>query len=300
MNADVRVWPFAIGRGREVGYRVLLAPDAIIDNGLLGRLEQSIDGAEGARTIDVDLGATGYTQAALTAWRLRADDGGFAAEAEDGEWMLDRHGRPLEVLHGFLVSGGRIDAVEQADLESTKATVAQLLPDFLADEAGWQVARSQPFPPQSIVRMDSVRSRHRPDPGLTGEPSIGRMVAMALGALVVLLGLVALRELGDGGEPLQLRPSTCTIDSEVGQCSTVISTGSEDPVPFTVSQRSDGPQLAWEIAEDCSSVVVDRPCVLTVSVVAQDTTTPAEAQLRIAAEDGDAVQLEVSIGGGRD
>ena len=173
-----RAWPFLVARGRRRGYSALLVPGFLREHGFLEATATPLDDAP-SRTAATPHGVLAWAEHAVT-----------AAEAH-GE-PRDEYGRPLVLLHGFLCPDGDPVTVAGA-LARTETTALAVYGRFLADEEGFAVERSEPFPVEVVARP-------RVAPPAEPVRPARALVWAGAGALVLAAGVAAVVGFSAGGE----------------------------------------------------------------------------------------------------
>lgn len=122
-------WPFLVGRSRNAGHRVVVAPDYLADSGdtaKLGLLSRGETGPGEAYFTQVPFGPDG--QPALAVYRVfrarRSDYLGYSGA--DDEPLTDREGRDIRITEGFLVCPAPADP-EDLGLTTTDIEAAHRL-----------------------------------------------------------------------------------------------------------------------------------------------------------------------------
>jgi hypothetical protein len=125
--------------------------------------------------------------------------------------VTDQFGRPLELLYGFVLRGGAISEVDDADLDTARAEAIATYRRFLAAESAFVREISQPFVLRSIPELVlSTTPAHFVDPAagapepvaVAASPSrIARrnLVLIVVGAIAVSAAVWALLLRGGGG-----------------------------------------------------------------------------------------------------
>jgi hypothetical protein len=141
-------WAFLVARGRQRGYRSILVPDFLLDTAEYGLLTENVRGdvdpAGPPRVEQVTAPATGRLALAYRSRRLLESD------LDAGQPVTDMHGRPLDLLYGF-VSRGRVPAPSEADLAVALGEALAAYRCFLAGEAGFAVRASHAFALRSVA-----------------------------------------------------------------------------------------------------------------------------------------------------
>jgi hypothetical protein len=172
-----RAWPFLVARGRQRGYRTLLAPGFLVADRDYGVLDDSIVPGDAYDRASVTEVVTG-TGRALTV--VHATHPVTAADvagpgAEPGAEPRDRHSRPLRLIYGFVCAAGDVGEPDAGDLAACRAAALGVYRRFLDDEDGFTVESSTGFTPRTSLgtgRPAAPRSapppaagRHREDEG---------------------------------------------------------------------------------------------------------------------------------------
>src|SRR5688572_28101249 len=140
---DARGWPFLIGAGRRHEYRTLIAPDFLIAAGEPGILDRHAGELPDGETRVVPIrAARGPLWMAYTPYTVTAAD---VADPRD------EHGRPLQLLSGF-VCAAPIDRVDPGDLAVTLDAGIAAYRRYLADEDQFGLLPSAAFPLRSVLR----------------------------------------------------------------------------------------------------------------------------------------------------
>jgi hypothetical protein len=179
--SEARGWPFLIGAGRRHEYRTLIAPDFLVEASEYGIIDR-----HASRTAD---GQTRVVQ-------IRTDDhplwmayATWTVTEADVPDARDEHGRPLQVLAGF-VCDAPIHQPDPADLAVAHDTGMAVYRHYLADEDRFGVLASEPYPLRSILRpaVTTPRPPQAPPSALTRRNiSILSLAALVLAAVVAVL-----------------------------------------------------------------------------------------------------------------
>src|ERR1700730_11400892 len=131
MSKDLRTpqgWAFLVARGRHRGYRSLLVPDFLAGTDQSGILTDAVSGDVAAssppRIKSIKTSSMGEMTVIYRTHRLTYSDLERALEAVDksadghapDEVVTDEHGRPLDLLFGFVVRDQGISEAREADL----------------------------------------------------------------------------------------------------------------------------------------------------------------------------------------
>lgn len=239
-------WPFLVGRGRYRDYRTILVPDLLAGPGAPAYLADALPISNGpgggpSRTnlVHPELGPLVVTAAAATLrpHDIPADPHGEPARTDDGDYVADEHGRPIEYLYGLVSHGADPGAPGDLDMRTAHREALASYRRFLAGEHAFLFDRSGPLdipalPPPALQppptappeparhpqRLPSGALPARPsDPRRPGRPTRPQVTAWALAAaaaLVALLIVVLLRG-GDraGIQDLRLDRVTALTES---------------------------------------------------------------------------------------
>jgi hypothetical protein len=180
-------WAFLVARGRRQGFRARLVPAVLAERGLAGLVEENRS-ADGVTLVSRQ-------------HRIRGED-------VDTAGVLDEHGRPLDIRYGFACVDGTIGAVDEADLAAALTQALATYRRFLADESGFAMELSAPFP---------LRSSTAPPPRASARPlwlaglTLRARAAVGLGAAsllaVVVVAVVALLLRAGGPSPDDVTPT---------------------------------------------------------------------------------------------
>jgi hypothetical protein len=160
-------WTFLVARGRQQGYQPLLVPDFLAESNEYGVLDQATGGESGVAITPVHGLVAGDVVLVSRSERLGAGDIGWLSGP-----ATDQFGRPLELLYGFVLRGGSIGEVDDADLAAARAEAVATYRRFLAAESAFEREISRPFVLRSIPELVlSTTPAHLVDPGTeTPEP----------------------------------------------------------------------------------------------------------------------------------
>lgn len=198
-------WTFLVARGRQQGYQPLLVPDFLAESNEYGVLEQATGGESGVAITPIHGLAAGDVVLAYRSERLGSGDVGWLSGP-----ATDQFGRPLDLLYGFVLRGGGISEVDDADLATARAEAIATYRRFLAAESTFVRETSQPFAVRSIPELVlSTTPAHLADPGaappepVAAAPSpspIARrnLVLIAVAAIAVSAAVWALLLRGGG------------------------------------------------------------------------------------------------------
>jgi hypothetical protein len=187
-------WAFLVARGRRQGYRSILVPDFLAEAGEYGLLDEVVHGdvpaSSGPRIEHLASSAAGrltlaYRTSSLTyadLGRDRQPAGGDAAKHGPGDIVVDEHGRPLELLYGFVSPAPGLRQADETDLRTAREEALRAYRRFLTDEDSFTVQLSAPFRLLSVVDRPAEPILPAPDrrPGpppldrRTGPPPLDR------------------------------------------------------------------------------------------------------------------------------
>jgi hypothetical protein len=141
MSESAYGWPFLVARGRERGYRTLLAPGFLTERRLHGLLSDAANG-QGPQEIEVERPGVGaLTIVCRTEQVTEAElDGG-----RGNGLATDEHGRPLEILYGIVCRGRLGGHVDEGDLAAARSEALACYRRFLSEENGFGVDTSDAF-----------------------------------------------------------------------------------------------------------------------------------------------------------
>jgi hypothetical protein len=183
-------WAFAVARTPTQGYRLMLAPRPLVERAAQDVVERyARPGGEGsAPTVRTVTHLGGTLVLVCATHRVRGDDGNL---------LLDEHGRPIDLAYGFACRPP-VRAVAQEDLAAALEQALDVYRRALtaAGTAAGPVL-SEPFPLRSGVGgVDSSATGEpaggAPVPRPTGSPAARRrLLAVAAAAVLAAAGTVA-------------------------------------------------------------------------------------------------------------
>ena len=151
-------WPFLVARGRRTGYRALLVPDFLAESNEYGVLSEAATGdsptTEASRVSTVTGLAAGDVTLAYRTERLTRALAGEAissAGRRPDDLLMDQHGRPLDILYGFVCRAPGLLEVDAADFPPAHEEGLRVYRRFLADESGFSPESSHPYLLRSIA-----------------------------------------------------------------------------------------------------------------------------------------------------
>ncbi|MFI5960431.1 PASTA domain-containing protein [Cryptosporangium sp. NPDC051539] len=167
-------WVFLIGRGRELGYRLLMAPDFLVHSGESGQLLGVVRSED-----ETVRPAVARLDDLCVAYHVRGIRG------PDGSPALDGSGRPLVVGFGFVARGGAIIDLDERDLDHAWEVARSTYQRFSDDELNFAGVPTTPFPLRSTIAPPEPAGKPRAtQPRPPARPSI--LTVGVLGAAVVL------------------------------------------------------------------------------------------------------------------
>ncbi|GAA4622647.1 hypothetical protein GCM10023196_015680 [Actinoallomurus vinaceus] len=154
-------WPFLVARGRERGYRTLLAPDFLLAARDHGVLDDSVvpDAASDRPSVAeiVTMAGQALTVVHATHTVTAAD---VAEPGAKPRAPRDRHGRPLRLIYGFVCVDRPAGEPDPADLAFCRTAALDAYRRFLADEDGFEVTPGRAFTPRTVLGPRTGRTRH--------------------------------------------------------------------------------------------------------------------------------------------
>jgi hypothetical protein len=270
-------WAFLVARGRYRGYRSILVPDFLATSNEYGLVTESVRGdvdpAGAPRVQRVTAPATGpLTLVYRTRRMTHADLGdGHPTDAP----LTDQHGRPLDLLYGFVSRGAVVHEVDEADLRSAQEEALHAYRRFLADENGSGVQASSAFPLRSSTGRATQPAR--PAPRTTGTQAAPRprpllwaaLIGIPATAVVVIAALLWLRPGID--VPATAR---CHLDAASRSCTVQVTVRSTGPARLSyagasITQPPGTSTALWTLNDTaCRSATDVTTCPITVTVTA--------------------------------
>jgi hypothetical protein len=174
MSRETRGWPFLIGAGRRHEYRTLIAPGFLVAASEYGILDR-----HAGRTADGETRVVRIRSGSHPLWIAYATRTVTEADVPDPR---DEHGRPLQVLAGF-VCEAPVERPDPADLAIARDTGMSVYRHYLDDEDRFGVLSSEPFALRSTMRPAAPPDRPAPGP----RPRPGRWTAAIVGAAALVL-----------------------------------------------------------------------------------------------------------------
>jgi hypothetical protein len=204
MSESAYGWPFLVARGRERGYRTILAPDFLTERRLHGMLSDAANG-HGPRELEIERPGVGrLTLVCRTEQVTEAElDGG-----RDESLATDEHGRPLEILYGIVCRGRLGDHVDDGDLGEARAEALASYRRFLAEESSFDVDTSDAFALRGVAAV-AVADAAPPNPA----PRTSRR-GLAVAAVVAALAALPFALMLSGGDDAQMVDvRACTLQT---------------------------------------------------------------------------------------
>jgi hypothetical protein len=197
-------WAFLVARGRHRGYRSILVPDFLAESGehsvLTEFLVGDVDSAGPPRILPLMAGRAGPITVVYRSHRMTPAD--LADVASEGQPVTDQHGRPLDLLYGFVSRARGISRAREGDLATAKRQALDVYRDFLTDEAGFRAPTSHAYPVEVVTEPSTSEPRPvaayppapvpvmpRPGAPAAAPTSRGRRTAILV-AVAVLVGLL--------------------------------------------------------------------------------------------------------------
>jgi hypothetical protein len=272
-------WAFLVARGRYRGYRSILVPDFLAASNEYGIVTASVRGdvdPTGAPRVQrITAPETGPMTLVYRTRRMTRADLDHGHRTDDP--LTDQHGRPLDLLYGFVSRGAVVHEVDEADLRSARDEALYAYRRFLADEDGSGVQTSRAFtlrsptgratrPGRPAPRTTEPQTAPRPRPrlwaALIGVPAV---------AVVVIAALLWLRPGIDVPATAQ-----CHLDAASRSCTiqvTVRSTG-RGALSYAGANLAQPPgtsRVLWTVDDAaCRSAADAKTCPITVTVRAPD------------------------------
>ncbi len=194
MTMPSQAWPFLISRGRRAGYRTLLAPLPLLTDYEYAVLEDHVQPSaieDQPDVIDLVTRAGRPISVVHATHRVTATDLGQSSDPKD------EHGRPLQLLYGFVCSHAGTLKPDQTDLRAARAAALEVYRRFLEDEDEFPLGTGRPFP------LHSTFKDLPPPPPATVMPDRrhARRGVLVVTATVLLAGMfLLLRQADEPGE----------------------------------------------------------------------------------------------------
>lgn len=290
-------WPFLVSRGRNVGYRTILAPGFLVDSGeasLLATAVRRVEDGPGVQIDEVSLPRSGSIEVVYRAERAMTD----ASGQDTLEPIRDSHSRPIRLFYGF-VTCGPIGAASPADLSHCREVALEAFDEFLEDEASSVQPATAPFPLESVPGRRSVAAEPtaagaglQPAPSRRSRRRAWALDAALLGATCVVALLILLRFLSVGGG-IEADGSGCaSLTPAAPTCVVGVTAGEEAEPMLTVSVSPADQRLHWEVVNGCTTLLpAGASCEIrvTLAVAEGEARNVYEARLQISAETGSPV-----------
>jgi len=278
--AERHGWAFLVARGRHRGYRSILVPDFLAASNEYGLVTESVRGdvdpAGAPRVHRVTAPGSGPLTLVYRTRRVTGadlDHGHPDHGHPAGDPPTDEHGRPLDLLYGFVSRGGAVHEVDEADLRSAQEEALHAYRRFLADEDGSGVQTSGAFTLRS--RTGRATEPDRPGARTTRTRTAPRLWTALIGvpalAVVVILALLWLRP------GIEVPPTArCQLDAASRSCTmrvAVRSTGSGglSYAGASIAAPQDAGAVWWTLDDaGCRTATGAKTCAITVTVWVPD------------------------------
>jgi len=187
-------WVFAVGAGRRVDYRVIAAPDFLVEGREYGVLGDVVCPTPGAPHLSIARTTTPVAGPLTVVYSTQVVSGQDVADPSGPSGMVadirDEQNRPLQLIYGFVGRGGADPTPDAADLNAARAEAWRAYRAFLADEEGFAVVQTAPLqlissPSTSVLNPTGPLAR-RESPAAT----VGGARQGTRRNLGVLLGLI--------------------------------------------------------------------------------------------------------------
>ena len=267
-------WAFLVARGRYRGYRSILVPDFLADTDERSVIAESISGdvdsAGSPRIRPLIAGNAGPITVVYRSHRMTpADLAAGEVGASDCEFVADEHGRPLDLLYGFVSRAIGVAEVREEDLATAKRQALDVYRQFLSDEAGFRTSTSHAYPVQVVAEPAVPKRRPAPD------DSGGRHIAPILAAVaaivgVLVFGVVTVAWLRDSDEHPTLHKCHLASSDDGATCQIPVEIPAPiaDRRPFTVHPDSpvrNGAKWTAQVS-DCAQPAPGKGCIVTVTL----------------------------------
>lgn len=224
-------WAFAIGAGRHLDYRVILAPDFLVrsrEYGFLGDVARPTEPGQPAQLLPVTTPAgRQLTIGCASQSLLTSDIADSTHPATVNDAVRDEQNRPLRLIFGVAIDKQCVGTMDRSDMETARAVALGAYRDFLTREDEFTVVPSTAYPlhsvlgpvdhlaPTTIGGRPATSAAERPANPIGPErhgPGNRRITGVLLGliALVIVAVLVALVLRGTTNTPTC--PTTVTTD----------------------------------------------------------------------------------------
>jgi hypothetical protein len=195
MTESAQGWPFLVARGRERGYRTILAPGFLTERRLHGLLSDAANGHGG--NVEVERPGVGrltlvYRTEQVTEAEL---DGGRGSGL-----ATDEHGRPLEILYGIVYRGRLGGPVADGDLGAARTEALASYRRFLEEENSFGVDTSDAFALRGVTPVADA-----PPPRPERRASRRGLAVTAVVAALAALPLAFLLSGSDDAEVVDVR-----------------------------------------------------------------------------------------------
>lgn len=171
-------WVFLIGRGRDLGYRLLMAPDFLVRDGESDALFGVVQNEDETARPQVAVLNEPESGALCVVFHVRrVTESDLAGPAVDGS------GRPLLVVFGFVARGTAVTDLDEHDVNLAWEAARTVYRRFHRDELAFTGVPTASFPLRSTITPPP-----EPVPAPVHEPA--RRSRALVGALVVVILVV--------------------------------------------------------------------------------------------------------------
>lgn len=197
-GAAAQGWVFLIARGRETGYRLLLAPDFVVkgrDSGILvGAVQGEVPNESPPRIVSVVSPREGPLYIVYRTHRATRSDVDLTDQKDAP--LLDGSGRPIVLTFGFVCRGVRVDHADEEDLRTAREVALDTYQRFHSTEKKFTSETSRPYSLRSTTspvqeEAGSTASLVRPSSPKRNYGPLFLLLALTAFVLVAL-GTVAL------------------------------------------------------------------------------------------------------------
>ncbi|MEO3808222.1 hypothetical protein ABGB17_04400 [Sphaerisporangium sp. B11E5] len=176
-TAPMPAWPFLVARGRYRGYRVVLAPDVLLDGQEYGVLDDTVVPSKQEDHPSV-IHVTTRSGRPLTVVHathvVTAADLAPPGTSPSSRAPRDQHSRPLQLLYGYVCTGRVTPELRDEDLTHARESSLDTYRRFLADEETFSPEPAPAFPVPSRTpapRSDPPGGHPAPLPTRPGDHS---------------------------------------------------------------------------------------------------------------------------------
>ena len=245
MTGSTYGWPFLVARGRERGYRTILAPGFLTERRLHGLLSDAANGEAPDAPREVELERPGVGRLTLVYRTEQVTE----AELDGGRGnglATDEHGRPMEILYGIVCRGRLGGHVDDGDLGAARTEALASYRRFLAEECDFGVDTSDAF---ALRGVTAVRDVAPPEP--ERRASRAGLAVTAVVAALAALSLALVLPGGGDAKVVDVRADIdCVLPTSFVLQGTVETNGEADVIYHWEAPgwRSPSRQLAFEQA----------------------------------------------------